>query len=104
MHRHHRYVNSPFELEDRRQFHPGKILHDVKHGLFIRRAALDVSIAFFARQHDQTEGFNFHPERFVIHRLKPFHNVVYVVEFHNDLILSDQIPPMQILPENRGDV
>lgn len=103
MQRHHRHINPPFELEDRSQFQSHPVLHDVKNGLFVRATTGDVRITFFARDKNQTEGLYFLSERFVIHRFKPIHDVIYVFEIHNDLILPDRIPRMQILPENRGN-
>ena len=95
---------TPFELQDGGKLHPYEVLHDVKDGLFFRCPAGDIRIAFSARQQDQTKGLYFLPKRFVIHRLKPLHNVIYVSEFHNELILSDRIPPMQIFAQNRGNL
>lgn len=103
MHRHHRYIYAPFELENGRQFHPCQVFHDVKHGLFICRAAGNVRITFLARQHDQAEGFNLLPEGFVVHRLKPLNDIIYVFEFHNELIVADRLPTSQILSENQGN-
>lgn len=92
----------PFELQDGRQFHPGEVLHHTKHGLFVGSPAGDVCIAFLTREHDQAEGFRFRPKRLVIHRLKPFQNIVYVSEFHNETILSDRFSHAQILGKNQG--
>lgn len=93
----------PFELEDRSEFHPRKVLHDIENGLFVRCAAGNVRIAFFARKHDKTEGLYFLPERFVIHWLKPIHNIIYVFEFHDETIVPDRFFRMQIMLANQGN-
>lgn len=92
----------PFELQDGRQFHPGEVLHHTKHGLFVGSPTGDVCIAFLTREHDQAEGCYFLPECFVIQRLKPFHNVVYVSEFHYETILADRFNRAQISHEKQG--
>ena len=102
MHRCRSHNVAPFELENGGQFHPGEILHDVQHRFFVRCSARDVSIAFFARQQDQTEGLYFLPKGLVVHWFKPLHNIIYIFELHSETILPDRFPRAQILSETQG--
>ena len=96
MQRHHRNINSPFELQDRRQFHTRKVLHDVEDGFFVSRTIFDVAVAFIARKHDKAVRFNFLPKGLVIQWLKPVDNIVYMFEIHNDLSLANRYAFAQI--------
>jgi hypothetical protein len=84
MHGHHRHIVPPFKFQDGCKLDPGKILHDVKDGLFIDISVRHVGIALFTRQHDQTIRPDLAPEGLVVHRLEPVFNIVRMSEFHCD--------------------
>lgn len=95
-------INTPFEFENGSQFYPGQILHDVENGFFIDITIGDVGVAFFARQHDQTKRSDLFPEGFVIHWLKPIHNIVNEAEFHIGFSLPKSVIQPQISAQNQG--
>jgi hypothetical protein len=76
MKRHHGDIISPFELEDRSQLHACERLEDEEQVIFLNKAVLKVMVTIRAREHDQAIWPDFLPEGFVVHRLKPFHDVV----------------------------
>jgi len=97
VHRAHGHVAAPFELQDGRQFYACQILQHDQDGLFIH-AAINVDIAFVARDQDQAEAFDLLPEGFIIHRLQIIHNVFYMSEFNHGFSISERIRLAQILP------
>lgn len=82
MKRHHGDIIPPFEFEDRRQFHACKRLEDEEQIIFVNMAVLKIMVAIRTREHDQAIWPDFLPEGLVVHRLKPFHDIVDVFEFH----------------------
>lgn len=94
MHRGQGDIAAPLQLQDRCQFQTRKVLQDVEDG-FLVYTALDVSVTFIARQHDQAIRFDLLPEGLVVHRLKPVFNIVYVSEFHDEYIISNQPEGLQ---------
>lgn len=91
-----RHELTPFEFQDGAKLDTRQILHNIENGLFVSCAACNISVAFVARDNDQTEGFDFSPESFVAHRLKPRYNIVGVFKFHCETILTDRILWTQI--------
>lgn len=104
MHCMRRHNIAPFKFQDGREFDPCKVLHDTKNRFFIGYAARNISVAFIARDNDQTKGFDFSPEGFVIHRLKPGYNIVSIFEFHRETILTDRILRTQISRNSGGSL
>lgn len=100
---HHRHVVSPFEFEDRCQFHARERLEDEKQVVFRNMAILNVMIAVRAGEHDQAERADFLPEGFVVHRLKPFHDIVDVSEFHCKMSLAGCASRAQICSQCKED-
>lgn len=96
------HIYAPFELKDGGQFHSGQILHDIEDGVFVNVAICEVGVALFAGQHNQAKWFDLFPKALVVHRLKPIHNVVYIAEFHNQII-SERRPHSQFVCCNQGN-
>lgn len=89
-------INTPFEFENGSQFHSGQILHDMKDGFFVDITIGNVGVAFFAGQHDQTKRSDLFPEGFIIHWLKPIHNIVDEAEFHIEFSIPNPVIRPQI--------
>lgn len=102
MHSMGRHGLSPFELQNRTKLYAHKVLHDVENGFFVSRAAPNIAVALFARDKDETEGFDFLPEGLVIHRLKPLYNIIGIFESHRVSILPDRILRTQISRPSGG--
>lgn len=97
------HIYAPFELKDGGQFHSGQILHDIEDGVFVNVAICEVGVALFAGQHDQAKWADLFPKCLVVHRLKPILDVIYVPEFHSEIIIAEREVPSQFSHYNRGN-
>ncbi|RLK00687.1 hypothetical protein CLV75_3680 [Ruegeria conchae] len=95
-------INTPFEFQNGSQFHPGQILHDVENGFFIDITIGNVGVAFLTGQHDQAKRSDLFPEGFVIHWLKPIHNIVDEAEFHIGFSIAKSVIWPQMSARNQG--
>lgn len=102
MKRHHGDIISPFELEDRSQLHARERLEDEEQVIFLNKAVLKVMVTIRAREHDQAIWPDFLPEGLVVHRLKPFHDIVDIFEFHCKSSLASCAAATQICASTEG--
>ena len=87
--------NLDFQLVPLRQFQHGKRFEHTEYRRLVHKTFANFTITVITRLKRKAKGSRSHPKPLVIHRAKPFFDVVYVSELSHEVRISKLNPTMQ---------